>query len=112
MIDSPAKVWTADEVKANLQANDWWVARATRAIFEKGQTSDEQSAESTRYQNGVGFNGADAQIMSSFAKQVIDWYSTDRPRFPFPLSPKQLGMARTRIVKYSRQLAELANGPS
>lgn len=105
-----AKVWTADEIKTNLQQNDWWVVRSVKAIFEKGQTADEQNSESTQHFNGVGFNGADAAILSSFAKQIIAWYQKGTPKYRFPLSPKQLTMARQRIMKYTRQLAEIANG--
>lgn len=106
-----AKVWTADEIKTNLQQNDWWVVRAVKSLFLKGQTADEQQSEDTKHLNNIGFNGADAAILSSFAKQIIEHEQQDRPRYRFPLSPKQLGMARTRVIKYSRQLAALANEP-
>lgn len=59
------------------------------------QTPEEQSIEHTVEDNGVGFNGIDSEILSSFAKQVIAQRE---------LSEKQYNILRLRLPKYYRQL--------
>lgn len=100
------RIWTKEEIKGNLLKDDQWVARGVVAIYEY-QTADEQRVEDTVESNGVGFNGVDGRIMSSFAKQIIKW---NPDKFRTPLSPKQFNIARKKIVKYSGQLAKIANG--
>lgn len=60
------------------------------------QTGEEQQAHSTVEDNGVGFNGLDANILSSFAEQISQGYD---------LSEKQMVIARLRLPKYHGQLA-------
>lgn len=86
-------------IKEQLATNDAWVLRGVAAIY-KYQTADEQSSEETKHSNGVGFNGSDANIMSSFAKQLARRGS---------LSEKQLVIARRKIQKYARQLVRIAS---
>ena len=64
------------------------------------QTEDEQSSQSTNHHNNMGFTGSDANILSSFAKQVISkgW-----------LSDKQMELLRRKIIKYAGQIARVAN---
>ena len=92
-------------IKANLGTNDQWVIRAILAIFSR-QTAVEQCTETTREENGIGFNGVDAEILSSFAKQIID-FEAGKSRFRSPLSPKQMGIARRKITKYAGQLLSI-----
>lgn len=95
------RYWTEDEIREKLVAgNRMWIERAVKVIFEKNQTADEQSAENTRHNNGIGFNGVDGAIMSSFAKQLLKGRH---------LSAKQFVIAQKKIVKYSKQLVTLAN---
>ena len=101
------RTWTVDEIKALLQRSDDAVARGVVRIFEF-QTADEKNSENTQYDNGIGFSAVDAKIMSSFAKQIMV-HQRGGGKYRFPLSPKQLAIARTRIVKYARQLCEIAN---
>ena len=61
------------------------------------QTLEEQTVESTHESNGVGFNMLDAEILSSFAKQVIEGRE---------LSEKQYNVVRLRLPKYHRQLSD------
>lgn len=97
------KIWTEEEIKSKLiEGNKIWIEHAVIAIFNK-QTSYEQSAETTKERNCVGYNGADAPIMSSFAKQLIR-------RKGYHLSEKQLYVAKKKIVKYVGQLTIIANG--
>lgn len=81
-----------------LNENDAWLYRAVVSIYE-WQTADEQNAEVTAHDNGVGFNSVDATILSSFAKQI-----TSR-NF---LTPKQKEIARKKMNKYASQLLRIA----
>lgn len=94
-------MYTAEMIREKLLTDPRWLRRAIVAIWQR-QTADEQSALTTKYHNGVGFNGRDAGILSSFAEQIT------RGR---TLSAKQVAVARKLMPKYSRQLASIANEP-
>lgn len=96
---STMKNWSQAEIRLMLENKDHWVERAIKAIH-KYQTSQEKQSFETTELNGVGFNGFDAPLLSSFA----EWLNKGRH-----LSPKQLGIARKRILKYSGQLTKIAN---
>jgi hypothetical protein len=100
------KQWTADEIKAKLKQEDAegqaWVEHAVKAIY-KFQTASEQAMKQTMEDNGVGFNGVDAELLSSFAEQLISGKLAH-------LTPNQMPYARKKILKYSGQLARIANG--
>lgn len=92
-------------VKA-IANSDAWLFRAIVSIFER-QTADEQAAETTAHDNGIGYNGIDAPIMSSFAKQIIE-HKKGMSKFASPLSPRQIVMARKKMNKYAGQLLRIA----
>ena len=92
-------MWTKEDIRKVLQTDDKAVARGVVAIFNL-QTEDEQNVGKTSVKNGVGFNGVDANFMSSIAQFYM------RRNF---LSPKQVEFARKKLLKYSNQLAMLAN---
>ena len=92
--------WTKDSIRAKLLTSDAWLFRAILAIFA-GQTASEQAIGCTQENNGIGFNGADAFILSSFAGQIKARGS---------LSSKQVVIARKKMGKYSGQLERIANG--
>jgi hypothetical protein len=94
-----SKIWTKGEIKDLLEKNDEMVKRSLLVVYSL-QTSDEQYSEQTKYQNGVGFNSRDGEIMSSFAQQL---------QAKGYLSPKQLELARNKLMKYSGQLVKVAN---
>ena len=81
-------------VKNQLSTNPAWAQRAIVKLWQR-QTADEQSAQATGHDNGVGFNGTDAFILSSFAEQINKGRT---------LSPKQLAIAFKKLPKYSRQI--------
>jgi hypothetical protein len=94
-----------ESITALLARNDNAVERALLVLFDR-QTADEQMTDATRQHNGRGFTAFDAEIFSSFAKQV---------RQGRTLSPKQLALARKpdkfgnpRIARYWSQLLEAA----
>lgn len=102
VILAASKKTAIDMIKYNLAINDTWVKRAVLVIFE-AQTASEQCSQTTKEHNGVGFNGTDAHILSSFAKQIMN-FESGRSRFNSPLSPKQMAIARTKISKYAGQI--------
>lgn len=103
--------WSARVIRHNMEVLDEWLERGIAAIYNK-QTEDEQMAEQTVHNNGVGFNGIDADIMSSFAKHIIAHNQNKRLglwTYPKPLSRKQYNTARNIMGKYAGQLAKIAN---
>lgn len=93
------KIWSQEEIKGLLQTSDNMVKRSIVQIFNK-QTECEQSTDATKENNGVGFNGFDAQFGSSIAKKIIAGWD---------LTPKQMNFSRKMIMKYSKQLTNIAN---
>lgn len=91
--------WDIEKIKKLLETNDKAVSRAIVALYER-QTEDEKNRENTVEKNGVGFNGFDAKFFSSLAQQIQSGRT---------LSQKQIAFARKGIMKYSKQLAEIAN---
>lgn len=90
---------TKDEAREILETQDGMVLRGVVAIFEK-QTALEQGTAMTIENNGVGFNGFDANIMTSFARQINKRGT---------LTQKQFVVAKKIIMKYAGQLARIAN---
>lgn len=98
-LEKPVKFWTIAEIKTLLENNNAFLARAIVKIYER-QTEDEQQADQTGHNNGIGFNGIDAFILSRFAKFYME------RKF---LSPKQIVIARKKMMKYTKQLTTIAN---
>ena len=88
----------AEKFKEKLLTDDRWVAHAILAIYSR-QDYQEQVSGRTLKQNGVGFSGVDGEFLSSLAEQL-----NNKKR----LSEIQLLVARRKIVKYTRQLVEIA----
>jgi len=87
-------------LKRKLATDARWATQAVARIFEY-QTADEQATDTTRIWNGVGFTGADAEILSSFAKQINE----NR----FAGSPKQMSILFKKMPKYAKQLERIAS---
>lgn len=114
--------WTKQKIRANMEdtsvsargvvLGDVWVIRGMLALLEK-QTPEEQQAGIAVEDNGMGFNGVDAEILTSFCEQVKRHLSkapkADQFRYSRALSPKQMEIARKKMLKYSGQLAGIAN---
>ncbi|QXN72707.1 hypothetical protein RCZAHN_98 [Rhodobacter phage RcZahn] len=95
--------WDKDSINALLLREPKAVERALLVLLER-QTFDEVQAHDTKYQNGIGFTGADAEFMTSLALRV---------KQGLPLTPKQLAsVTKTndkgycRLAKYHGQLIE------
>ena len=84
-------------MKNKLASNSVWAVKGMIRIFQY-QTTEEQSCEVTVEDNGIGFNGVDANIMTSFSKQVNSGRN---------LSPKQMAIVFKKMPKYWGQLSTL-----
>lgn len=85
-------------LREKLGTNEAWAIRGLTVIFDY-QTADEQNMEATVEHNGVGFTGADGEILSSFAKQI---------RKGRKMSPKQMALIFKKMPKYAKQLDGVA----
>ena len=94
---TPKKVWTKEEIKLKLGTDPRWAIRGLVRIYEY-QTSQEQSSEHTIESNGVGFNGTDGTILTSFAKFYLKYNR---------LSDKQMVYVFKKMPKYAGQLLRL-----
>jgi len=90
--------YTSHEIKVKVQTNSKWAEKAIVALY-KFQTSEEQYLRETVFHNKVGFNGVDAEILSSFAQQIVAGRT---------LSHKQLSIAFRKLGKYAKQLERIA----
>lgn len=99
--------WTKEEIVAVLanpegqtgkHKNRYLVYRMLQALYQR-QTSTEQEAELTIEHNGVGFNGVDADFLSSVAKNSLKYQG---------LTEKQAAFVAKRLKKYAKQLAGIA----
>ena len=91
------KTITKDFIKNQLATNPTWAVKALVKIYER-QTIDEQNSQMTKENNGIGFNGLDANILSSFAEQV------NKGR---DLSVKQMTIVYKKMPRYWKQVASL-----
>ena len=86
-------------LQEKLSNNTQWAQKGLIRIYEH-QTEDEQSHGDTHNLNGVGFNGVDGYILSSFSKQLIkNGY----------LSSKQMAIVFKKMKKYWKQILVLSD---
>jgi len=84
--------------KEQLKTNDRWAIRGLIVIYQH-QTTEEKSSHQTVENNGVGFNGFDADFASSLAEQY---------KQKGYLSPNQLTRLHRIMPKYAGQLYSVA----
>ncbi len=95
------KKWTKEEIKEKLKTDDAWLVRGLLAIHAR-QTDDEKSSETTKEDNGIGFSAFDASILTDLVNQY--------KRTDGFFSKRQIALIRKKMIKYSGQLARIANG--
>ncbi len=93
-------------IQTAIQKSNPALFKAIKIVYSF-QTSEEQFADNTYFHNGQGFTAFDAEILSSFARQIINW-ETGLSKFRQPLSKKQLEIARKKMIKYWKQLMPMA----
>lgn len=91
--------WTKEAIKEQMKVSEKWVLRGLVAIYRL-QTESEKAIGTTVEDNGVGFNGVDSELLSSFAEQYIERGF---------LTTKQIEWARKKMLKYAGQLSKIAN---
>jgi len=99
------KKTTLEKIKSTIKSNDAFAVLTMKKIYQF-QTIEEQHMCDTIVENMVGFSGADANILSSFTEQVLQWESGDK-RYHTPLSQKQMDIVRKKMIKYVRQLSQI-----
>jgi hypothetical protein len=87
-------------VQTKLATDGVWATKALVRIFNENQTSDEQNSEVTIHNNSRGFNGTDANFLSSLAKQFIS---------KGYLSEKQMLYVHKKIKKYWKQVVDMSD---
>lgn len=97
------KTFTKDMILDALARSPKFVERSLLALYER-QTADEQDGAVTAHQNGAGFSGPDAFILTEFSKWCLRSQRPEGER----LTPKQLELARKKLTRYTRQLIEVA----
>lgn len=89
---------TVAEIREMVTVREEAQNRALIAIYN-GQTHSEKESHTTVEDNGIGFSGVDAEILTSFAEQFL------RRQF---LSPKQRAILAKKMPKYAGQLWQIA----
>jgi len=93
------KTWDKKAIQDLLAQSDKAVERALLAVYGN-QTQDEKLRAGTRHKNGLGFNKADAPKLSELARHV---------RWGGRLSELGIAYCRKALIRYWRQLADIAN---
>lgn len=93
-------------VKTMLKTDSRWAIRGLLAVFAR-QTTEEANSDATIEENGVGFTGFDSQILTSFAKRVLEWEQEVKHKYQTALSPKQMEVLQKRMPKYAKQLVSI-----
>ena len=89
-------------VESKIKSDRVWATKALLAIYAH-QTADEQRSESTKEDNGIGFNGLDAQWYSKLAKEHAN-STINAGLHKYLTTPK--GKNR-RLLKYVGQLVRI-----
>lgn len=91
--------WNKENIEELLKTNDRAVMRALVVLYSF-QTQDEKEAGLTLHPNKRGFNAYDARALS----KAIEKVKTDEG-----FTKEELDCIRPKILKYSAQLATVAN---
>jgi len=93
------KAQIAEFVRNKLATDERWAKAALLKIYDF-QTAEEQYFGDTRQHNGVGFTGADGEILSSLSNQF---------KTKGCLSPKQMNIVMKKMKKYTRQIIMISD---
>ena len=91
---------TKEYIREGLEKSDSWLLRGLMVIYSF-QTEAEKAMGVTQEDNGMGFNGVDAEFMTSLAEQY------QARGF---LTRNQIAHCRRKMLKYSGQLLKVAKG--
>lgn len=90
--------WTKDHIQHMLMTSNAALERGLLQIYSR-QTADEQRSKETKEDNGVGFSGQDGAFLSDVASRVLRGQK---------LTENQIRIVRPKMLKYWRQLLEVA----
>lgn len=93
-----ANGWSKEHLQHLLATNDRAVERALIQIYNR-QTRSEQVSMHTSEHNSVGFTAFDGEFLSNVAEKCIKFHG---------LTPGQLVAVRPKMMKYWKQLLEIA----
>jgi hypothetical protein len=96
--DCKTKTERVAYIRAALSTDYGWASKGLLRIYDN-QTADEKAVQETRVWNNIGFTGADANLLSSFAEQIRSGRS---------MSPKQVGLIFKKMPKYAKQLESVS----
>lgn len=96
--DCKTKAQRVAHLKVRLATNPNWATEGLLRIYER-QTTDEQEGRTTSHHNKVGFSGAHAEIMSSYAEQIREGKT---------MSSNQMRVIHRIMPKYARQLETIS----
>ena len=99
-VAKPKPKWNKDNIREMLVKSDKAVVRGLYRIHSF-QTGEEQMSGQTVEDNGVGFNGVDADFLT----RMVVWAKHHNDT----LHPNQMVHVRKAMLKYSGQLARIAN---
>jgi hypothetical protein len=100
ILSTPKQItWTSDVILEKISTDVKWLIRGLLALYQR-QTESEKSTATTDASNKMGFSVFDAELLSSFAKQVLNGDT---------LSQRQIDVIRRRLPKYVNQLTKIAN---
>ena len=94
-----AKCHYRDFLKRKLATDYRWALRALEVVYNN-QTSSEKDTSTTHVENGIGFTGHDAPILTSFYLFQKKW------KF---LSKKQTSLLHKKIPKYWEQVLKVSD---
>lgn len=91
--------WDKERVRRLIATNDKAVIRGLLALYKR-QLPEEKEYASANVENGVGFNRLDTPYLTEMSKKIIEGGGADQ---------KDIDFIRVRLMKYSGQLADIAN---
>lgn len=94
-----ANEYTKEYIRKMLTEDIAWLERGVLAVHSR-QTEDEREAHDTHHRNGFGFSAADAKYLSYVADYLLSGKH---------LSGSHVEKTRRKMLKYSGQLARIAN---
>jgi hypothetical protein len=93
--------WNREKIANLLATSDKAVERALVVVFNN-QEADEHAILYSNHKNGVGFTVYDANIFSSFAKQVLNGRTLSVKQMVIARKPDKFG--NMKIARYWKQL--------
>jgi hypothetical protein len=89
--------YNKEVIQARLEQSAKFVCRALILMYQR-QCPDEQNLQTTTHCNHVGFNAADARLLTDLAQTLISRGG---------LTAKQIALAAKKLRKYHNQILQI-----